>query len=153
MVGAIDPAVLAENGHDTPQARVWRRFFAMSDADIKDTFKMIMTVEQGPWLVKRAIPQKPLIIGRQLKMWALKAPCEHMEIVFDVASGRSEQMAVGIAMKGMSSMHFSLCALIEGRQEDELPEAPLLCAGCQHVDTSAFLCPQMPATPSRPAFL
>lgn len=50
-------------------------------------------------------------------------------------------MAVGMVMKALSRIDLVLAMLIEGKQEDELPETLLVCAAMKGIDTSRLVCP------------
>mmetsp|Transcript_37105 Transcript_37105/g.73456 ORF Transcript_37105/g.73456 Transcript_37105/m.73456 type:complete len:573 (-) Transcript_37105:65-1783(-) len=143
MVGALDPKAPWLNCSEpvAPQARAWQRFLAMPAEERQRVFKVIMAVEQGPWLVRRAVPRKPVLIGRQLKMHSSHVAGDALEITIDISSGKTEQVATGIVMHALRSLRFALATLIEGSSEDELPEALLLCASMRCVDTSRFRCP------------
>jgi len=139
IVGALDPKA-AWLTQDTPQRRAWERFLAMSNQERRNAFKVIMSVEQGPWLVKRAVPKKPVLVGRQLKMETTHEPDRFLEIVVDVSGGKTEQMATGMVMRAAKSLQLAMTTLIEATHEDELPEVPLLCAAMMNLDTSAVCC-------------
>jgi len=141
MLAAVDPNAewLAHGPDGTPQARTWNRFLAMSTEEMRSSFKLIMSVEEGPWIVRRAVPKKPVLPGHQLKLQAHHDPGNYLELVLDVSGGKTEQMATGMVMKSLKSMRLGQMLLIESKHEDELPETPLLCLGMQRVDTSALL--------------
>eukprot|EP00927_Polykrikos_kofoidii_P006598 TRINITY_DN12670_c0_g1_i2.p1 TRINITY_DN12670_c0_g1~~TRINITY_DN12670_c0_g1_i2.p1 ORF type:complete len:649 (-),score=112.04 TRINITY_DN12670_c0_g1_i2:268-2214(-) len=143
IIGAVDRSVLNSSGDDeTPQIRAWKRFLELPTEEMKYAFKVIMSVEEGPWIVRRAVPKKPVLVGKQIKMKSFHSPGEYLELSFDVASGRAEQMAVSLVMRAMSSIQLAMLVLVEGRREDELPEAPLLCASLRGCDVTRFPCAQ-----------
>lgn len=140
IVGALDPNA-AWLTADTPQARVWSRFLAMSADEQKAAFKIMLSVEEGPWLVRRAVPKKPIVVGRQLKMSTHHAVGDHFEVVADVTSGKTEQVARGIVLRALRNVHLAMAAMIEGVHQDELPEALLCCAGLNKVNVARLCCP------------
>lgn len=143
MVGAADPGAewlrRRQDGDESPQARLWRRFLAMQPEEQKDVVKMIFSLEEGPWIVKKSVPRKPAIIGRQLKMDFRHIPGRHLEIIIDVSSGKSEQVLTGMVMSTMKSLKATLGLLIEARREDELPEALLFSPTLRGLDTSRLI--------------
>jgi len=143
IVGALDPQAPWLNCKEpvAPQAHVWHRFLGMPPEERQRVFKVIMAVEQGPWLVRRAVPRKPLLIGKQLKMHSFHIAGDVLQVTIDVSSGKTEQVATGMVMHALRGITFSLATLIEGTSEDELPEALLLAASIRCVDTSRFSCP------------
>lgn len=140
IVSAVDPQApwLVE---ETPQARCWKRFLEGSIEEQKNAFKVIACVEKGPWLVRRAATKKPVLVGKQLKMETRYEPGQFFEVTIDVSSGKAEQMTVGMVMKALSRVELVLGMMIEGKQEDELPETLLACAAFNGVDTSRLVCP------------
>eukprot|EP00811_Abedinium_folium_P012680 NODE_21766_length_737_cov_4.647541.p3 GENE.NODE_21766_length_737_cov_4.647541~~NODE_21766_length_737_cov_4.647541.p3 ORF type:complete len:138 (-),score=37.84 NODE_21766_length_737_cov_4.647541:46-459(-) len=128
---------------DTPQARCWNRFVAMTPEKRLDSFKVIISVEKGPWLVKRAAAKKPVIIGRQVAVQTHHEEGKHMEIVVDVSTGKAEKMAASIVIRAIHNLTVSLATLIEAKCEDELPEAILLCPSLQGLDCSRLACPEL----------
>merc|ERR1712190_720474 len=140
IVGVLDPDapwLLA----DSPQARSWQRFLAASEDERRSLFKVIMSVEEGPWLVKRAVPKKPVLVGKPLKMQTYHQEGDHLEVVVDVSSGKTEQVATGLVMRALKGLKISMATVIEATREDELPEALLQCVGMQNVNTSLLLSP------------
>lgn len=142
LTGALDPgAPWLANG--SPQQRLWRKFLEMDDDGRKDVFKMIMSVEEGPWLVKRALPKRPVLIGKKLPMRTHYEPDRYLEIVFDVASGRTEQVAVGIVCNALRRLQLAFSALIEAREQDELPENILLSTSMTYLDPARLFSPEV----------
>jgi len=123
-----------------PQYRVWKRFLEKNDEERADMIKLIMSVEQGPWMVKHAAPKKPVLIGRRLKTTTHYVPDKCLEIVFDVSSGKSEAIATGIVMRGLKSVQLASATVLEAREEDELPESVLLCFKVSNVNTAQLFC-------------
>merc|ERR1712232_304383 len=95
----------------------------------KGAFKVIFSVENAPWLVKRAVPKRPFRVGRQMKMNTFYEPNEYMEIVIDASVGRAERMATNLVMGAVQSIQLAMTTPIEATREDELPEALLLALG------------------------
>jgi len=145
LTGALDPAApwLRGGPSGTPQARLWHKFLEMDDEGRRDVFKVICSVEDGPWLVKRALPKKPVLIGRKLGMCTFHQPDDYLEIVFDVASGRGQQVAVGIVCGALRRLQLAFSALIEAREDDELPENILFCASMLHLDPAKLFSPEV----------
>jgi hypothetical protein len=126
---------------DTPQSRCWERFLTASPEEQKNRFKVIPCVEKGPWLVRRAVPKKPVLVGRQLKFDVQHEQGDYLEISIDVSSGKAEQMATAMVMKALSHLQMDVAVVIEGKEEAELPETVLVCASMSNLDTSRLLCP------------
>jgi hypothetical protein len=141
LIGAVDLNAPWLTG-DTPQARCWNRFLNESLEDQKKSFKVMAFVEKGPWLVARATPKKPVLAGRQLKMVTHHEPGKYVMITMDVGGGgKADQMAVSMVMKSLSRLQLILACMIEGKQEEELPETLLLAASLPNLDTNRLFCP------------
>lgn len=141
ITAAVDPAAPWLADAASPQGRAWRRFLAMTPAQQKDCFKVIPCIEDGPWFLKNVVPRKPVLIGRKVKTAVHHKPDDYLEITLDVASNAAEQYAVGMVMGATKSLAFSLASMIEGRQEDELPECLLTCPLASFADTARFQVP------------
>merc|ERR1711924_61797 len=134
LIGALDPEALWQRNPDLPQARLWKRFLEMEPKERNEVFKVIISIDEGPWLVNRVAQKKPVIIGRKVKMNSFYEPDDHLEIVIDISTGKAEQMAVGVVMKALKSLQVSIATLLEGRTEDELPETLLFCGAVKYMD-------------------
>lgn len=139
IVGALDLQA-TWMVQETPHSRLWHRFLAMSNEERRNVFKVIMSIEDGPWLVKKAVPKKPVIVGRPLKMESHHTPGDHLEIIVDVSSGKTEQVATAMVMRALKSLKVSHASLLEATKTDELPEVLLVSVGMQQVDTSLISC-------------
>jgi hypothetical protein len=143
FIGALDPAALWHQDQNSPQARLWRRFLEMSREERQDIFKVIISINEGPWLVKRAAPKRPVIIGRKVLMNTFYEPGDHVEFVMDINTSRAEQMAVSIVMKALKGLQVSLSTLLEARHQDELPETLLFCGAVKYMDLSKSGAPEV----------
>lgn len=142
FTAAVDPsAPWFSPSADSPQARVWQRFLAMEPDQQRDVFKVVMSVEEGPWLVRRATPKKPVLIGRKVKMSTHYEPGDHIEVVVDVSSGRAEKTATGIVLRGLNGLQLHVASMIEARNDDELPESLLFAFAVTFLDPSRVCCP------------
>jgi hypothetical protein len=141
ITGALDPRAPWLLDAESPQSRVWRKFLQADDVGRRDVFKMIGSVEEGPWLVKRALPKKPVLIGKKVRMDTHVEPGQHLEIVFDVSSGKAEQYATGIVCGSLKRVQLAFSALVEARDEAELPESLLISATALNLDPALLLSP------------
>mmetsp|Transcript_59080 Transcript_59080/g.132325 ORF Transcript_59080/g.132325 Transcript_59080/m.132325 type:complete len:478 (+) Transcript_59080:835-2268(+) len=140
---ALDPHAAWMTATDSPQALLWQRFLGMDSAEQVDLIKVIMSCENGPWLVKHAIPRKPLIVGRKVKMQTYHEPGDFLEVVVDVATGRGDQVAVGIVLKALNRLTLAFTSVLEGRTEDELPEAGLFAASITNLNLAKVPYPDL----------
>lgn len=142
LTGALNPeAPWLTTQEQTPQARLWRRFLAMDQQERNAAFKIIVAIEGGPWLLKRAVPKKPMIIGKLLQMHTHYEEGDHLEIVCDVSTGKVQEMGCGMVMKEMKRLDLGVATLMEATNEDELPEKMLFGLLIRRLDTSAVFYP------------
>mmetsp|Transcript_41409 Transcript_41409/g.75018 ORF Transcript_41409/g.75018 Transcript_41409/m.75018 type:complete len:559 (-) Transcript_41409:28-1704(-) len=140
MTSALDPEA-AWLKADTPQSRLWTRFLEMSPKEREDVFKVIGFVYDGPWFVRKLTPKKPVLIGRRVSMTSHHAVGNHIEIVFDIVGSKKEEMIVSTVLGYLSHLQFVFLAVLEGREEDELPESPLFCQSFKGVDVKKVSVP------------
>jgi hypothetical protein len=145
ITGCVDPNApwLARGKDSTPQARLWRKFLEADEEARSDRFKVIVSVEQGPWLARRACPKKPVLLGQKVKTKSYHQPGDCLEIVLDVGSGRALQSGLSIICGALKRLQLGLAVLVEGREEEELPESVLLSASMLHLDPSRLSCPKV----------
>jgi len=141
IIAALDPNAPWLLDDTSPQARAWHRFLAMSPEEQKNSLKVIVSVENGPWLVTRAVPKKPILAGKQLQTYTRYEPGEFFEVAFDVASAGKSDQVVKLVMGCLWRLRLGFAVLIEGKQEDELPETLLICAAFSGIDTKRLYCP------------
>jgi len=122
VTAAVNPAAAWSRDPFSAQARVWRKFLEADNEGRRDLIKIIMTIDNGPWLVRRAVPRKPVLIGKKLKTSTHHEPGKYLEIVFDVASSRAEQFATATVIGALRKIQVAMAVTIEAREEEELPE-------------------------------
>ena len=94
---------------------------------------MVPSIEEGPWLVKNAVPNKPALIGKKLtNRYFLNE--RYMELDLDVASSsianKLTQLSVGFSTKLVVNLSF----VLEGRDTNELPEEIVGIGSVIHAD-------------------
>jgi hypothetical protein len=145
ITGALDPKA-QWYVNDTPQAVCWKRFLEASDEERKTKFKVIPSVIDGPSVVRCTVPQKPVVIGTKVKMDTYYAPDDYLEIVIVPTSSRTEEFITSTCLRYMSGMSFVFTVLIEGQEEDELPEALLWCTCVEKVEVQRLPYPLLTST-------
>lgn len=128
----------------SPQAcDLFQRFCTMTPEERKARFKLIASIEEGPWIVRNLLPntKKPVIIAKTVPMASWYEPDSYFEVNLDIAAGKSWEGAVSLVVKQIKRLVLSLAVLIEGFDESELPEAVLLSGMVTKLDTSRVQCP------------
>ncbi|CAJ1460430.1 unnamed protein product [Effrenium voratum] len=133
---ALNPQAAWLADETSPQSRVWRNFLQGDDDSRMERFKLILAVEEGPWLVKKAFIKKPMLICKLLGC-RFHQSSRHLEVAFQKATGAT----VGVVLKSMKRAVLSCALLLEAKEPEELPEHLLATAVANYVDPSKFCCP------------
>lgn len=120
----------------SPQCRVWNHFLHGDDDSRRERFKLILAVEDGPWLVKKAFIKKPMLICKLLGC-DFHQTSQYLEVAFQRATGAT----VGVVLKSMKRAVLSCALLLEAKEPEELPEHLLTTAVANYLDPSKFACP------------
>lgn len=112
---------------DPVSYNLWQRI--LNDPDTDNTFrnqriKLIPHVIEGPWVVKKAVGQKPALVGNKLKQTYFKGD-NYYEVCLDVSSDKVASFACKTALSHAKSLVIDIAWTIEGRSEEELPERVL----------------------------
>ncbi|KAK9818359.1 hypothetical protein WJX72_011272 [[Myrmecia] bisecta] len=100
-------------------------------------FKIIPRIEKGSWVVKHAVGQNtPVLLGQKLVTKYFRGP-RYIEVDVDVGSSTTASSVVGMVQGALKSLVIDLAVLLQGRAEDELPEALLGSVRLAHLDLAA----------------
>jgi len=118
-------------GEDPAFDNAFDRFRA-GDADYRDAhFKFINKIVHGPQMVMSSVSQfggeKPGLIGKKLTIQHNEG-ANYLEIDMDVSSSSFAKMLQGVILKEFANIALKYVFIIEGQEEDELPERVL--GGC-----------------------
>jgi len=102
--------------------------------------KLIPNVALGPWVVQRAVGTKPLIVGRALKVTYHSSP-KFMEIDIDIGSSTVANNIVRFVLGYVRTLVVDMCFLIEGKDDDELPERLIGTSRIAHLEPGAAVAP------------
>lgn len=137
MTMALNPDAAWLQNPESPQARVWKRFLEADDAGRRERLKLILTMDEGPWLVKQVFVKKPVLICKLLKANFHYKPGDYLEVAFEPKSGKT----VSMVLKSLKRIVFGLAVLIEAKEEEELPESLLATAVSRCVDPTRLCLP------------
>eukprot|EP01134_Creolimax_fragrantissima_P004891 CFRG4891T1 len=105
---------------------VWDRFINGED-DYRDSrFKVIPSVAEGNWLIRRSVGAKPALLAKKLKHRYKKTP-RYFEIDCDVNSSYLAGSIVSVLKSYAYLLSIDLGLTIEGRSSAELPEVVFAC--------------------------
>jgi len=100
---------------------LFERFKNMEDAERNRRFKVIPSVKEGPWLVKRSLG-RPTIMGKALAIDYFHQPGSHFEVSIDVFSSSTARSIVGLVQSAASKVVLDVATLFECQAAAELPE-------------------------------
>lgn len=137
MTMALNPDAPWLQNPDSPQARVWSRFLEADDVARRERLKLILTMDEGPWLVKQVFVKKPVLICKLLKAHFHYKPGDYLEVAFEPAKGKTVNMVLASIRRSV----FGLAVLIEAKEEEELPENLLAAVVSRCVDPAKLCLP------------
>lgn len=97
------------------------KFIDGNDAFRDARFKLIPSIVQGYWMVKRAVGTKACLLGKAVTCHYLRQD-NFLEIDVDIGSSSVARSVIGLVLGYVTSLVVDLAILIEGREEKELPE-------------------------------
>jgi hypothetical protein len=115
-----DPAALKTQA--TPLGRVARPFFFGDDDTYRDArFKLTPRMLDSNWVVRKAVGQRPAVLGKQLKQWYWRG-ADYLEIDIDIGSSQIAAGVVRLCGGYAKALVVDISFVIEGKRDDELPE-------------------------------
>lgn len=130
--GLDDVTLLTDES--TPLGRICNPFFfGTSDEFCQDRFKLIPRIVQGNIIVRKAVGDKPSILGRKLKQHYIRN-ARYFEIIVDIASDPVADRICKLALGGAKHLAVDMMFLLEGTKDEELPERILGGARVQYLD-------------------
>ncbi|XP_011084030.1 protein ENHANCED DISEASE RESISTANCE 2 isoform X2 [Sesamum indicum] len=84
-------------------------------------FKLIPSIVEGYWMVKRAVGTKACLLGKAVSCKYLRQD-NFLEIDVDIGSSSVARSVVGLVLGYVTSLVVDLAIVIEAKEEEELPE-------------------------------
>ncbi|RLM60396.1 protein ENHANCED DISEASE RESISTANCE 2-like [Panicum miliaceum] len=97
------------------------RFIDGTDAFRDARFKLIPSIAEGYWMVKRAVGTKACLLGKAVTCNYLRQD-NFLEIDVDIGSSSVARSIIGLVLGYVTSIVVDLAILIEAKEEKELPE-------------------------------
>ncbi|KAL3700947.1 hypothetical protein R1sor_018969 [Riccia sorocarpa] len=97
------------------------RFVNGDDAFRNARFKLIPSIVEGYWMVKRAVGTKACLLGKAVTCRYLRED-NFLEIDVDIGSSSVARGVIGMVLGYVTSLVVDLAILIEAKEEKELPE-------------------------------
>ncbi|KAL0403943.1 UNVERIFIED_CONTAM: protein ENHANCED DISEASE RESISTANCE 2 [Sesamum radiatum] len=84
-------------------------------------FKLIPSIVEGYWMVKRAVGTKACLLGKAVSCKYIRQD-NFLEIDVDIGSSSVARSVVGLVLGYVTSLVVDLAIVIEAKEEEELPE-------------------------------
>ncbi|XP_078150944.1 ENHANCED DISEASE RESISTANCE protein (DUF1336) isoform X2 [Carex rostrata] len=97
------------------------RFVEGTDVFRDSRFKLIPSIVEGYWMVKRAVGTKACLLGKAVTCKYLRQD-NFLEIDVDIGSSTVARSIISLVLGYITGIVVDLAILIEGREEKELPE-------------------------------
>ncbi|XP_052730841.1 protein ENHANCED DISEASE RESISTANCE 2 isoform X3 [Vigna angularis] len=97
------------------------KFVGGSDAFRDSRFKLIPSIVEGYWMVKRAVGTKACLLGKAVTCKYFRQD-NFLEIDVDIGSSSVARSVIGLVLGYVTSLVVDLAILIEAKEESELPE-------------------------------
>ncbi|KAF0919831.1 hypothetical protein E2562_031688 [Oryza meyeriana var. granulata] len=97
------------------------RFIDGTDAFRDARFKLIPSIVEGYWMVKRAVGTKACLLGKAVTCNYLRQD-NFLEIDVDIGSSSVARSIIGLVLGYVTGIVVDLAILIEAKEEKELPE-------------------------------
>lgn len=97
------------------------RFIEGSDVFRDSRFKLIPSIVEGYWMVKRAVGTKACLLGKAVTCRYLRED-NFLEIDVDIGSSSVARHIMGLVLGYATDIVVDLAILIEAKEENELPE-------------------------------
>jgi hypothetical protein len=108
-------------------------FFGNNDGFRNDVFKLIPRIVEGNFVVRKAVGSKPSLLGNKLKIDYIRGE-RYLEVVVDIGSDPVAERIVKLALGYAKTMIVDMMFLLEGNDEDTLPERILAGARMENLD-------------------
>ncbi|VEU39756.1 unnamed protein product [Pseudo-nitzschia multistriata] len=119
----IDKATLDEiKNNETAFGRIMNKFiFGDSDSYRNDTFKLIPSIIEGNYVVRKGVGTKPAILGKKIKQYYVRDD-RYFEIIVDIASDAVAKRVTKLCLGYIKTIVVDMMFVLEGNEESTLPE-------------------------------
>lgn len=120
-------------GKHTSFEHLWDKFENGTDEFRNSRLKLIPCIEKGPWIVRRSVGKRPLIVANALRVQYFKGR-SYLEAVVDTSSDAVANKVTSLCRLHVRAVEIDIGIVLEGQNENELPEALLGCTRYSHLD-------------------
>ncbi|GBG31110.1 Protein ENHANCED DISEASE RESISTANCE 2-like [Hondaea fermentalgiana] len=113
-----------------------RKFFLEDTNEFRDQrFKLIPRINEGPFIVRKAVGSKPALVGKKLTQRYFRAK-NVLELDLDIGSSSIAHRIVQLSIGYAKLLTVDMAFVIEGQDAEELPEQVIGLIRAVHVDFS-----------------
>eukprot|EP00210_Caulerpa_lentillifera_P002791 g2666.t1 len=109
------------------------RFLKSDNKGRNGMFKLIPKVVEGNWIIRNSVGHTPVLMGRKLRQ-TYHTGAGYFELDIDISSSKTASAVIGIVQGATKKLTVDLAILIQGDNEEELPESLLGTVRLDHVD-------------------
>jgi hypothetical protein len=118
-----------------PEGLLFQRFREMSDDERNTRIKILLKVLEGPWIVKKGVPDRPGVVGRKTAIEYF-ADRDHIEASVNCISSQAGRRIASLLTGAARHFAMEIFIILEGQKGTELPERILASVGVHHGDLS-----------------
>ena len=138
---SFDKSKLPSMDGFTGAERSAARYLMGDDEHKNETLKIVPSVVKGPWVVKSVVGGKPAIIGTKMPVSYFYQPAEpeqgkaqYLEMDLDIVASSAARGILSVVRGYTNILTMDLGFVIQGNQDDELPEQMLVGARLHSID-------------------
>ncbi len=122
------------NGNDgSPSSKLFNLFMNSDDNFRKNTFKLIPSIVEGNFIVRKAVGCTPCIMGKAIRQLVIKGD-RFLEVILDTGSSSVAAGVIKLCYGYAKTLVVDLAFLFEGNDETVLPEKVIGCVRLKNVD-------------------
>jgi hypothetical protein len=131
---AVDDLSLIDGSNGTASSRLCQRFLFGNSDDFRDrTFKLIPQIVEGNFMVRKAVGSTPAIMGTKLQQLYVRSD-RYMEVILNCGSSAVATGVIRLSLGYAKTLVVDMGFLLEGDEDDYLPERIFGCARMKHVE-------------------
>jgi hypothetical protein len=147
---AVEDMSSIDGSDGTASSRLANKFLFGDSDEFRDrTFKLIPQIVAGNFMVRKAVGSTPAIMGTKLKQTYVRDK-RFMEVVLDCGSSAVATGVIRLTLGYAKTLAVDMGFLLEGDDEDHLPEKIFGCVRMKFPDFGPHLRKVAPPTPKQP---
>lgn len=123
---------------------LFRQFVDGGKSFCDSRFKLIPSVRDGPWVVRKGVGARPVLLGKKLNINYYRGP-NYFELCLDTGSDPVADRVIRMCRGYARALDVDVAIVLQGENEGELPERVLGLVKFNHVELTRA--PPMPPLP------